>query len=366
MLAKPLLKAKNILLRPIGPEDANAMFASLQDQEAMQLTGTQQSFSLEQVRAFCARVKEANDRLDYAITLPDDNHYRGEVVLNNIDWQNRSANFRIAISGAENRNNGYGSEATATLLEYGFKTLNLQRIELEVYDFNPRAIHVYKKHGFVEEGIRRKALFWQGTFHNAIIMSILQEAYLARENIKPFEGLVSERLCLRRLRNDDLEPLLSYRNLPEVAWMQMWESYSEEQARALINACKVVEPFTANDSFQFAVALKNSDQLIGDLYFKMDEAGQQAEIGYTFDPKFQGKGLATEAVKTLMNHAFKIRGLHRIYGVTDPRNLPSIKLMKRLGMQQEAHLRKNLWFKGDWADDVIFAVLASDWNAQNP
>ncbi len=361
MLEKPTLKGKTIVLRPIGPEDAQAMFESLSDEEAKRLTGTQESFTLEQVQAFCTRVPTEDDRYDFAITLPGENRYRGEVVLNEIDWENRSSSFRIAISGAENREKGYGSEATELVLEFGFKTLNLHRIELEVYDFNPRARHVYKKHGFLEEGIRRDALLLEGKFQSAITMSILQPDFLAKQTRQKFEALETERLRIRRLRNDDLEPLVAYRNLPEVAWMQLWQDYDSERARALINGCKVVEPFSANDSFQFAVALKDSDKLIGDLYFKLDEAGKQAEIGYTFDPKFQGQGLATEALKALMDHAFKKHDLHRIYGITDPRNLPSINLMKRVGMQQEAHLRKNLWFKSDWADDVIFAVLEKEW-----
>jgi RimJ/RimL family protein N-acetyltransferase len=250
------------------------------------------------------------------------------------------------------------------MLDYAFNTLKLHRIDLEVYDFNPRAQHVYKKLGFVEEGTLRDVLFWEGKFHSAIKMSLLEPDYRAGQNQEKFVLLESERLVIRRLRDDDLEPLLAYRNLPEVAWMQLWESYSTEEARGLINGCKVVEPFTANDSFQFAVALRGSDELIGDLYFKMDEAGKQAEIGYTFDPRFQGQGLATEAVRKLLDYAFREKGLHRIYGITDPRNLPSIKLMRRLGMRQEAHFKDSLWFKGAWADDVAFAILHSEWLEQ--
>lgn len=88
--------------------------------------------------------------MDYAITLADDPRYRGEVVLNNIDWTNRSSNFRIAISGAANRGKGYGTEAAQLVLEHAFDTLKLHRVELEVFDFNPHAQHVYKKLGFVQ------------------------------------------------------------------------------------------------------------------------------------------------------------------------------------------------------------------------
>ncbi len=176
-----------------------------------------------------------------------------------------------------------------------------------------------------------------------------------------FELVQTERLIIRRLRDDDLEPLVAYRSLPEVAWMQLWESYSIDEGRKMIDELKKLEPFTPNNYFQFGVELKATGELIGDLYFKMDEAGKQAEIGYTFAPKFQGQGLASEAVRKLMDYAFKEKGLHRIYGVTDPRHLRSIAMMKRMGMRQEAHFKESLWFKGAWADDVMFAVLEKEW-----
>jgi RimJ/RimL family protein N-acetyltransferase len=178
-----------------------------------------------------------------------------------------------------------------------------------------------------------------------------------------FQSIRTERLSIRCLFEADIPALVAYRNLPEVCAMQLWDSYDKDKAKTLIEGMTNLEPFTANDSFQFGVELMVTGQLIGDLYFKMDEAGKQAELGYTFDPQFQGQGLATEATQALLDHAFQVVGLHRVYGITDPRNTRSIKLMQRLGMRQEAHHRKNLWFKGEWADDVVFAVLEEEWSS---
>lgn len=361
MLEKPILRGTRVTLRPITERDAEAMFAGLSDEESMRLTGTQETFTLAQVRAFCARVVGADDRLDYALTLPDDPRYRGEVVLNEINWVNKSANFRIAINSSENREKGYGTEAAQLILRHAFDVLKLHRIELSVFNFNPRARHVYRKLGFVQEGVSRDTLLWEGEYYSSIQMSLLEPDYRARQTRETFSAIETERLVIRRLRDDDLETLTTYRNLLEVAWMQLWDGYTAEEARELVNDCKVLEPFTAGGWFQFGVALKTTDALVGDLYLKMDKAGKQAEIGYTFAPAFQGQGLATEAVRALFNHAFTVIGLHRIWGVTDPRNTPSIKLMKRVGMRQEAYFKKNLWFKGTWADDVVFAVLAHEW-----
>ena len=177
MHKKPILTGERVVLRPITVEDATPMFASLSDEESMRLTGTQQNFTFEQVQKYCQRIIEADDRTDYAITLKGDPTYLGEVVLNEIDWTNRTASFRIALASEKLFGQGYGTEATRLILDYGFRTLKLHRIELEVYDFNPRAQHVYEKVGFVREGMRRDVLLWNGRYQSAIIMSILEDEY---------------------------------------------------------------------------------------------------------------------------------------------------------------------------------------------
>lgn len=182
MLEKPTLLGESVLLRPITAADAAVMFASLSDKESMRLTGTKGAFTFEQVQNYCRRIEKADDRADYAITLKEDQTYLGEVVLNDIDWENRSSNFRIALASQTVFGKGYGTEATRLILEYGFRTLALHRIELEVYDFNPRAQHVYEKVGFVREGMRRDALLWEGVYHNAIMMSILRHEYIQLNN----------------------------------------------------------------------------------------------------------------------------------------------------------------------------------------
>ncbi len=179
MIDKPTLVGEYVTLRPISAEDAPAMFASLDDPESTRLTGTQDTFTFEQVERHCARVASAEDRLDYAITRTGDPTYLGEVVLNEIDDRNHSAGFRIALARQELFGHGLGSAAMRLLFDHAFDALNLHRIELEVYDFNPRAIHVYEKMGFVREGVRRDVLLWDGKYHDAIVMGLLAEEYSA-------------------------------------------------------------------------------------------------------------------------------------------------------------------------------------------
>jgi RimJ/RimL family protein N-acetyltransferase len=167
------------------------------------------------------------------------------------------------------------------------------------------------------------------------------------------------RLSIGQLEPDDLLPFVAYRNLPEVARWQTWTDYPLERGQAFFAELETVVPFAPNTPYNLAVRLEN--RLIGDLYCKLDDAGQQAEIGFSFAPDFQGQGYATEALHGLLGHLFGGLGLHRVYAITDPRNRSSIKLLKRVGMRLEGHFQQSLWFKGEWADDLYFAVLRHEY-----
>jgi RimJ/RimL family protein N-acetyltransferase len=179
---KPVLRGGRVVLRPLTAEDAEAMYASLDEPVSMRLTGTHAKFSFEDVQAHCARIEGAEDRWDYGIMVGG--NLIGEVVLNNVDWANKSASFRIAIWTAEHRNKGYGTESASLLIGFGFETLALNRIELEVYAFNPQARHVYEKLGFRLEGTRREALIWNGEKVDAHMMSLLRREYRSAADLR--------------------------------------------------------------------------------------------------------------------------------------------------------------------------------------
>lgn len=161
-----------VTLRPLTVADAPAMVAALDDPESMRLTGTVGTFTLAQVTAHLARCETDDARHDFAILAGDE--VVGEVVLNHIDAHNACANFRIAVWYPRNRGRGYGFAATVQALDFAFDVLELNRVELEVYAFNPRARHVYEKAGFVYEGTRREALLWDGEWVDAHGMGALR------------------------------------------------------------------------------------------------------------------------------------------------------------------------------------------------
>ena len=78
-------------------------------------------------------------------------------------------------------------------------------------------------------------------------------------------------------------------------------------------------------------------------------------------PDVQHQGLATEATAALLDLAFETFGFHRVFARCDTRNVPSYRLMERLGMRREAHFREHIMVKGAWASEYIYAMLAEDW-----
>ncbi|WP_017596103.1 GNAT family N-acetyltransferase [Nocardiopsis potens] len=170
---KPTLTGDRVRLVPLSEEHADDFYASANDEEIRRLTGTHRVFGYEEVREWCAGRAARPDRLDLAILSRPDDRFVGELALLDVDPENESAAYRIALSALEFTGQGIGKEATRLLLRYAFEEVGLHRVWLEVYSFNMRAIAVYRSCGFAVEGRLRDALLWEGRRHDALVMGVL-------------------------------------------------------------------------------------------------------------------------------------------------------------------------------------------------
>ncbi len=173
------------------------------------------------------------------------------------------------------------------------------------------------------------------------------------------------RCLLRGFTERDLEAFAAYRAEPEVARYQSWSSYSMEDARALYEAQSHTELGVIGTWYQVAVADVATDALLGDCALHFLDA-DQIELGFTLAPGSQGRGLMREAAGALVDGLFERMGKHRIMAVTDARNDAAAKLLASLQFRREAHFRKNVFFKGEWGDEFVFACLAEDRRAGRP
>lgn len=166
------------MLRPFTGDDADTMWAILQDPEVLRFTFEPSSsdMSYERVRSWYATRTDQPDRLDLAVTDRATGELVGEVVLNEWDPHTRSCNFRTLI-GPRGRNRGLGTEATGLIVAHGFERLGLHRISLEVYADNPRARRAYEKVGFRHEGTRRESALREGRWVDEILMGILENEW---------------------------------------------------------------------------------------------------------------------------------------------------------------------------------------------
>ncbi len=180
-----------------------------------------------------------------------------------------------------------------------------------------------------------------------------------------FTPLETSRLRLRQFGDADLHLFIAYRNDPTVARYQSWEGISEVEARAFLQEQKEIQPGLPGQWSQIAIELKETGMLIGDCALKIEEHDpRQAEIGYTLSRAYQGRGMAAEAVTRLLEYTFESLGLHRVIAIVDCENAASVALLERLGLRREGHFHQNVWFKGKWADEYLYAMLQEEWRTQ--
>lgn len=116
----------------------------------------------------------------FSVVSQADDTLLGHVALYGAALPSRSATAAIVI-GSEHTGRGYGTDAMRTLIRYGFEEMGLNRIGLEVWAFNTRAIASYTKAGFVEEGRRRQVVFHGGRYYDEVLMSILAPEWRATQ-----------------------------------------------------------------------------------------------------------------------------------------------------------------------------------------
>lgn len=178
--------------------------------------------------------------------------------------------------------------------------------------------------------------------------------------------LRTERLVLRTFRFGDEADVLAYRSRPEVCRYIPADPLNEKTAPDFIaDRIKAVRMEADGDRMVFAVELDGL--VIGDVLVRTAQITDgQAEIGWVFNPDFQGHGYATEAARELVRLSFDELGMHRVWAQLDPRNTASARVCERLGMRHEAHLRQDMWLKGEWTDSAIYAILEPEWRGSAP
>ncbi|MFC0041869.1 GNAT family N-acetyltransferase [Actinomadura rayongensis] len=184
--------------------------------------------------------------------------------------------------------------------------------------------------------------------------------------LRPRYPLRTRRLLLRPFQPGDLEGLYAYQSQPEVARFLVWEPRTLEESRVFLRQKMDAATLEKEgDWLVAAVVAAETGELMGEINLQWSSREHcQGEIGYVLNPAFHGHGYATEAAAEGLRLGFEELGLHRIVGRIDARNEASARVLERLGMRREAHLRENELVKGEWSDEVVYAMLRREWEAR--
>ncbi|MDA0182402.1 GNAT family N-acetyltransferase [Solirubrobacter phytolaccae] len=173
--------------------------------------------------------------------------------------------------------------------------------------------------------------------------------------------LRTERLVLRFMTVSDIDDVHAYQSREDVCRYMTYEPRDRPTVAEKVTQYADAHVL-AGDGDYWQIAATLDGRVIGDVYFTIKSVEQQtAEIGWSLHPDFQGRGYMSEAAGAMLALAFDQVGLRRIIAVLDPRNDGSTALCRRLGLREEAHFVEDEWFKGEWADTGIYAILAREW-----
>lgn len=183
---QPVLTGDRVRLEPLDADTGEHFIGPVldMDPEVRRCTGTHKRFTEEGLRRWVATRPDQYDRADWVIFRREDGVAVGECAFTGLDADNASVGYRIALNSMEVTGKGYGTEATDLVLEYAFTQVQVHRVSLEVFAFNGNAQKSYARSGFVQEGVLREHLRWDGAWHDTLVMSILAGEYAELQNRK--------------------------------------------------------------------------------------------------------------------------------------------------------------------------------------
>jgi RimJ/RimL family protein N-acetyltransferase len=176
--------------------------------------------------------------------------------------------------------------------------------------------------------------------------------------------LRTERLLLRPFAAGDFDAVLAMQADAGVVRYLYWDPRTADEVREVLarkSRCRALE--RPGDNLAFAVVLDATGEVVGDCGLQWhDNDYRQGEVGFIVHPEHQGRGYATEAARAVLRIGFEEVGLHRIVGRSEARNVGSARVLERLGMRREAHLIENEYVKGEWQSELVYALLAREWD----
>ncbi|WP_054027731.1 GNAT family N-acetyltransferase [Bacillus sp. FJAT-28004] len=171
----------------------------------------------------------------------------------------------------------------------------------------------------------------------------------------------TDRLMIRDFVTKDFDDIHVYASDPFVVKYMLWGPNSKDDTQNYLSMVTEMQKQEPRLGYEFAVVMKENNQLIGGCGIHVC-GPSQGELGYCFNQAYWGSGFATEAADALLQFGFRELGLHRIYATCRPDNLGSAKVLQKIGMKYEGHIREHMRHNGKWHDSYQYSILENEYN----
>ena len=178
--------------------------------------------------------------------------------------------------------------------------------------------------------------------------------------------LSTPRLILREYRHGDFDAVRAYESRSETQRYEKVAIPSEEDTRRYLADSRAWAQEEPRTRYRLALTIRPADAVHGriSLLPTFPEI-REWEIGWTVDPNCWGRGYATEAALKMLGFAFEKAGAHRVVAFCNANNQASVRVMEKIGMQRDAHLRETLWWNGAWTDEFVYSILEREWQGRS-
>ena len=178
--------------------------------------------------------------------------------------------------------------------------------------------------------------------------------------------LQTNRLVFREVSTDDISNIHQLHSLPETdEFNTLGIPASIQDTEIIISDWLAEQNAKPQTSYTFCLDLVGTKEFIGLIALNIGKPKyQSAEVWYKINPKYWGKGYATEALTMLLDFSFNVLKLHRIEAGCAVENIASVKVLEKIGMTREGMKRKKLPIRGDWKDNYFYAILDEDFCAK--
>ncbi len=173
--------------------------------------------------------------------------------------------------------------------------------------------------------------------------------------------LQTKRLLLRDIENTDWQQISEYSGDPDVYRYMLFGPHTIEETKHFVKRAIIHQSDEPRLDYILAIIELKTGKLIGNCWIHITSVThREGRVGYSLNKAYWGNGYGTEVAKALVEFGFSTQRLHRIYATCDPENIGSTRILEKIGMKYEGHLREHKWTKDRWRDSLLYAILEKE------